>query len=74
MAVRGEDGRTYGWKIAVSSPQEKPAVTGRPLTLEMPKKRPLCGPDAGWVTGPLPPDLWMHQLGGVTNGPRLDRG
>ena len=33
----------------------------------------LYAPDARWVTDPPAPDLWMHQLGGVTNGPFLNR-
>jgi len=33
----------------------------------------LYGAGAQWEKDPLPPDFWMHQLGGVTKAPRLDQ-
>lgn len=32
----------------------------------------LYGGTSQWEQGPTVPDFWMHQLGGVTNAPRLD--
>jgi len=32
----------------------------------------LYGADADWQDDPPLPDFWMHQLGGVTKGPKLD--
>jgi len=32
----------------------------------------LYGADTRWDKEPAAPNFWMHQLGGVTNAPRLD--
>ena len=32
----------------------------------------LYGADSQWEKEPAAPDFWMHQLGGVTDAPRLD--
>jgi hypothetical protein len=32
----------------------------------------LYGAGASWEDDPPPPNFWMHQLGGVTDAPRLD--
>lgn len=33
----------------------------------------LYGASSQWDKEPAAPDFWMHQLGGVTNAPRLDQ-
>lgn len=33
----------------------------------------LYGAASQWDKEPAAPDFWMHQLGGVTNAPRLDQ-
>jgi len=48
---------------------ERVLQTGREITWDV---YLLYGADAQWNEAPPPPDFWMHQLTGVTIGPRLD--